>query len=593
MITNNSEPQLISNSLISSLKLKSNKKFIIFYLSIIIVLTFIAYSSSLHNDFINLLDDDVVIINNNDIKEITTGNIWKIFINSYDYMYQPLTFLSFAIEYNFFSLNPIAYHSGNLLLHLFNIILVFSFIYTLTNNLNISMIVALFFGIHPMNVQAIAWITSRSSVMYTFFFLGGLITYLYYLKNQNFIYLALTYILFILSLLSKSAAICFPLVLILIDYYFNNSKFKVKSIKYWINKLPFLIIAIIFGIISINTRTSLGPAITYLFSYSTIDIIFLVFYSASFYIIKLIIPTGLCACHYYPIKSSGILPIEYYLSAVFITSIVISIILIKSTKLRKDIIFGLLFYLATIILVLQIIPFPNSRTPERYAYIPYIGLVFTICKICLEFEGKRFIIYDLLLNQKSYNLKHIFISVIIIAALFFSFMTYERNKVWKNSLTLYSDVAEKNKKDYRAITDRGHAKALFGDNQGAIQDYNKAIENNPTYANAFLNRGHSKASLGDFYGAIIDFDMTIQINPQNAEAYNNRANTKISIGDIQGAIEDYNKVIEMNPKYTYTLINRGNAKRLLGRKEDACSDWKKAVDLGRTDAYYLINKYCK
>jgi protein O-mannosyl-transferase len=130
MIKNNTEPQLIFNGQTASLKNKSNNKFILLYLSLIIVLTFIAYSNSLKNDFINGRDDNVQVLNNYDIKDLSIHNIKKIFTNYYDFMYQPLTFLSFALEYKFFTLNPKPYHIDNLMLHLLNIILVFSlFIY--------------------------------------------------------------------------------------------------------------------------------------------------------------------------------------------------------------------------------------------------------------------------------------------------------------------------------------------------------------------------------------------------------------------------------------------------------------------------------
>ena len=162
-----------ANYIMSLAKNKYSKYYI---LAGIIVLTIIVYAKSIHNGFISGWDDREQIINNPGIKALSADNIIKFFSSYYTGMYQPLTSLSYAIEYKFFTLNPLPYHTDNLLLHLLNIILVFFFIYALTHKINIAAIVALFFGIHPMNVEDVAWVSARSSIMYTFFSLSGLIT---------------------------------------------------------------------------------------------------------------------------------------------------------------------------------------------------------------------------------------------------------------------------------------------------------------------------------------------------------------------------------------------------------------------------------
>jgi len=95
------------------------------YLAGILLLTILIYSNSLKNDFIYQLDDDVYITNCNDIKAFSTANFDAIFSTAYAGLYLPLTMLTYMIEYHFFGLDPAAYHTTNLLLHLINIMLVF------------------------------------------------------------------------------------------------------------------------------------------------------------------------------------------------------------------------------------------------------------------------------------------------------------------------------------------------------------------------------------------------------------------------------------------------------------------------------------
>jgi protein O-mannosyl-transferase len=629
-------------------KLK-NKYLNYLILSCIIIITLIIYSNSIKNDFTNW-DDNVFVTDNPDIRELSLENIRNMFTHTYEYMYVPVSVFTFAIEYKFFGLNPLPYHADNLILHLLNIILVFYFIYLLTNpqtsnnRLTISAIVALFFGIHPMHVESVAWVAERKDVLYSFFFLAGLITYIRSkrseVRSQKNKYLIFTYILFILSLLSKSAAVCFPVVLILIDYFTGSWKPEAGSWKYAMNKLPFFIIAMIIGIIAIYFQNIDHIPIAY--SNIILDRILVVTYAASFYIVKLFIPTGLCALHYYPVKTGGLLPIEYYISAVFILCIVISIILIKPSQLKKNILFGSLFYFVTIMLEIRIIYARGAFiTAERFSYLPYIGLVFAL--------GNTFIRLRLGLI-----LRQFLIGVMVIIVIIFSYMTYERNKVWFNTLTLFNDVSKKNPqklyvpkrdstnytskditgaekefnpKDAQGYIERGNAKNITGNFKEAIQDYNKAIEINPAFDKAYYNRGIAKASLGDMPGAIKDFNISIAINPKYDEALNNRGNAKASLRDVSGAIndfkrateinpqnadafnnlgivmiltgdhrraiEEFSKAIVLNPKYTEAFFNRGNSRFRLGDKQGACSDWGKAAGLGKKKAYDLINENCK
>ena len=366
-----------------------------------------------------------------------------------------------------------------------------------------------------MHVESVAWVSERKDLLYSFFFLCGLITYTKSVKcselgNQftKYRYIAITFIFFILSLLSKSSAVCFPLVLILIDYYLiNNFRLKLNNLKpmkimqYLADKLPFLILAIIFGVISINSQKNYGAIIDISHSFSIFDRIFLVSYSASFYIIRLIMPVKLCIMHDYPTKLSGMLPIEYYLSSIFIISIFVTIIIIKSSQFKKDLIFGLLFYLITIIFVLQIIPVGYAITAEHYSYLPYIGLVFTIGIFLLK-----------IINENKLKIL-IFKFLLVIITLIFLMLTYNRNKVWENGVTLFTDVIKKNPNYGDGYNSRGVAYFNMQRYNEAIKDYNKAISLKPDFVEAYNNRGNAYYVLNKYNEAINDWEKAIQLNP--------------------------------------------------------------------------------
>jgi len=582
------------------LKNKDNNNYIALYLTLIIVLTFIAFSNCLNNGF--AWDDDIQVVNNHDIRALTTFNISKIFTSYYIGMYQPLTTLSYAIEYKFAGLNPLLYHADNLLLHLLNVILVFFLIYSLTNKINISAIVVLFFGIHPMNVETVAWVSARSNLLCTLFFLGGLITYIKYVrkstvhslqsteKSQSIKYYFLTLLLFIFSLLSKSAAVCFPLVLILIDYYLpglhrlncdnydKSFKFQVLSFKLLLNKIPFFVIALLIGIVNIYSHKE-GIADTSP-SFSIIDRIFLVCYSTSFYIIKLFIPTGLCALHFYPVKLSGLLPIEYYLSAAFLAVVIVLIVLIKQGQLKKDILFGAFFYLFTIALVIQILSLGgNAITAERYSYLPYIGLVFAVGTIYDNSKIK---------NQKS-KVKNLLIYIFLfIVVIVLSATSYNRNKVWVSSLVLYSDMIEKNPNYDEGYYNRATIYSSMKQYPEAINDYSMAIKLKPNYYDAFNNRGVANFNLKKYEEALKDYDMAIKIKPDFIDAYKNRGVIYCDLKEYNKAIEDYDIAIKLNPNYAEGYENRGTINAMLKNYKGALKDYNVLIELkpNRASAYY-------
>ena len=195
---------------------------------LIIIVTLISFYPSLKNDFTNW-DDNLYVTENSTIRSLSPTNLKKISTAFFVTHYQPVTMFSYLLEYHFFKLNPFNYHLTNLILHLLNCLLVFWVIYLLSASIPVACLTALLFGIHPLQVESVAWISERKNLLYVFFFLGAMISYLYYLgKGKKLKYFLLCLGLFILALLSKSLAFTFPLVLLLLDYFLFQLFFAAK-----------------------------------------------------------------------------------------------------------------------------------------------------------------------------------------------------------------------------------------------------------------------------------------------------------------------------------------------------------------------------
>lgn len=587
---------------------KNNSTIII---TCILLITFFVFSNSLSNGFVINWDDDGYIINNPLIKNLSLESIKNIFTAPHLDNYHPLTTLSNAIELKFFGFDPKPYHFINLVLHLLNTFLVFRFVKLLSLRIEVAAITALFFGIHPMHVESVSWISERKDVLYAFFFLGSLICYLKYLNDKKAVFMAASILLFLLSLLSKPAAVILPLVLLLLDYYSGRS----ISVKIVMEKIPFFVLALLFGVIAMRIQQDSGST-SMVSAFALYDRIFLASYALVYYLLKLLIPTGLSAVHLYPENIDGRLPLEYYIAPLII--ILVAWIIYRTKEHRRMLVFGILFFLTTIILVIQLTPVGRAIVAERYTYIPYIGLFFIIGHFYCLIKDNKIVI--------ARKIKPYLLPAFAGYTFVFLVMTWNRNKAWKDSNSLFSEAIETDPDNYFAYYARAVGKGLIGDTNGAIKDYDEVVRIRPTYANgfysrgtlkekvnaadaiadyteairqdpkydkAFYNRGNLKINSRDYQGAIADYTETIRINSKNAEAYCNRGVAKYNLGNNKEAIEDYNEAIRLDPKLTNAYANRALTKFTIGDITQACNDWKMAQKYGSTDASKMIEQYCK
>jgi tetratricopeptide (TPR) repeat protein len=627
------------------------------YLIAVLIMAIAVFLPSLQNGF-TAWDDPDNVVGNTYIREFSLANIYAWFTQPLLAMYTPFVYLSYAIDYKIGELNPFIYHLHNLLLHLVNIALVFYAVKLLSRRLEAAVITAVLFAVHPLNVAAVAPVSTRGTLLYSLFFLGSYIAYIHYIQKdeRKQHYYAVSITLYLFSALSKSAAVVLPLLLLATDYYAKrlrtpDGKLDSQIIR---EKLPFFAVSIVFGIITLLVREDSGT-IWSPHTYSFFERPFLIFYSLSFYIYRLFFPFNLSAYYPYPDNASGYLPLQYYLSPLFI--LLILFIVWKSGGLRRVFVFGLLLYLINIALVLKIVPVGHENVCDRYAYLPYVGLFFIIGQLFCYVKYNGFGISAVRLQGKI--IATVILAIISLYVIFYSVVSYNRNFVWKDTFTLYKDMLDKNpssafvynqigvakanlhdykgaieeysmaiqhdKKNFRAHFNRAKVKETLNDYAGAIEDYNSILAIKPSYevyisrgsaktlledykgaisdfdravemgikdSKAYLNRGALKAALKDFKGALADLDTAVEIDPKDADAYVNRGNVRATAGDVRFAMLDFNKAIDLNPRHPGAYLNRGIV-RLSLKDGRACDDWRKALDLGEKQAGELLSQYCK
>ncbi|MBK8504676.1 MAG: hypothetical protein IPL46_22185 [Saprospiraceae bacterium] len=275
----------------------------------VLIFTLLVFIPALDADFVNW-DDESYIEENRTIQALDLEHIQEMFdpMRSLIGNYHPLTELSFAINFAIFKLDPIGYIGTNILIHLLNTILVFFFFYRFSaKDVVIATVTSLLFAIHPMHVESVCWISERKDVLYVFFYLLAMITYLSFLELGQKKYYLLTLFLFIFSLLSKAQAVTLPLVLLLLHFWHQKSSFKTLLI----NLGPIFIGSFLFGLLAIKAQ---NEALT-MIQLGLMDRLIVSNLGLFIYVLKSVLPINLSALHPYPEGLDW--PGYYYLLPIF------------------------------------------------------------------------------------------------------------------------------------------------------------------------------------------------------------------------------------------------------------------------------------
>jgi len=540
-------------------------------LGIIVILTASSFWPSLQNGFTSW-DDEKYVTRNSSIKDLSWQKTKDIFLTlKIDrHHYHPLTMLSFALEYRFFRLNPKIYHLNNLMLHVLNSVLVFVWILLITRHLGKAFLTSILFGLHPMHVESVAWVAERKDVLYAFFYLSSLIFYTRYCLTSRRAkrYFAMSLVLFLCSLLSKPAAMTLPIILILVDYLLRRS-WNTRLI--W-EKIPFLMLSICFGLIAMAQKPT--ASVEVLQNYSWLERIFFGMYAYMNYFFKALVPWNLSVYYFFPNKINGLYPVSFYVFPVLLILLIVLLIFLRRHRLF---LFCMLFYSATILLVIGIIPIGAYLMADRYSYIPFIGLFLAFAHVffsAIENQGR---IYK--------NIKHISIGLCSAIILIFSYMTYQRCQIWGDDealwgsvIQVYENQAEHYKDMELVYNKRGLAYYKKGNYAGAVEDFSLAIKLKPTHK-VYNNRAANYRELGKYDLAILDYSQAIRGNPSFPIYYKNRGKTYFLSKQYDLALSDFNKSLSLRPEYYPSFYHRAIVYQAMGQNQLAFQDLNKALKL--------------
>ncbi len=567
---------------------KSNHRLQWLHIGIIIVAVLLAYGKMYNAGFL-AWDDDKYILNNVDIRGLTSTNIKAWFSGFYVGNYQPITMLCYAVEYTLAGLQPFTYHLFGILIHAVNASLVYLFFKQLQPNSAVALVVALLFALHPSQTESVSWVAEQKTVVSACFYLIAMLQYLRYKECPSNKRMAGVFFAGALAMLSKGTAVTLPIALIAIDVWKGDA---INEAKTWLSKLSLIGMSLIIGVVAFQGQSS-GNFIDGENAHGIVEKIVFGGYAYVQYLVRLFLPVGLSAMYPYP-KEPEIIHYLY----LFLAGGILFLIYISYRKKLTALAGGLLFYTFNIAIVLQFVPFGEALMADRYMYVACIGLLYPA-------------VYYPFSWLKQHGKEKATLAIGGIAAMLLLSLTFIRNEAWESdtgffealaealpnsAVAQYSlggmymkngdlDMAELHLKQATRI-DAGNYKAWYnlgtlylrkGKAMESLDALNKAIAING-YTKAYLARATLHQAAGKTVQAIADIDNVLKREPKNAKAYFLKAGCYAQHNEMQKALDNYNKALLFGNDAEF-YIKRGSVLSKLKRHSEALSDLNTAVTI--------------
>lgn len=553
------------------------------YLLIALVAAGVIYFSLFDNEYLNY-DDDLYVHENPLIRTMKVGDL---FAGPYASQYSPMAMTIMAVQYKISdSIGFIRF--GSLFVHLLNVLFIFLIFKNLTKEDWMAGVIAVLWAVHPMQVESVAWLAASMKIgTYALFYLASIWFYIKYLdKTESKGMLVISIVTMLFAALCKEQAVALPLTLLAIDYFKER---KIFSASVLIEKVPFFVISLIFGLLTLNATSGAldgkVPIVNGENAFGFFERMILALHSLTAYIHNTIIPIDLSFFYTYPLKTN--IPISVYIHAIITLGLVGVLVWAwknKSTWLA----FGLLFFFINVFFptLTSLMAVRDVLMADRYMYVPLAGLLFIL-------------VYGL----NSIKSKLPFHPQIIgfTLALVFGVLGFMRVDVFQTSATLFTDVI--NKESYSkpplnphlalAFNNRGIYRKRAGDIKGALADYEMAIRSNAAYPNALVGRGNIYFNAGQDDKALADYNKVAELDPNNGYNLSARGSIYAKRGQNDLALQDLNKAIQAEPYFKDAYSNRALVYLNAGNPAEAIKDVDSFLNLSPNSAdMYELKGVC-
>ncbi|MCX5795677.1 MAG: tetratricopeptide repeat protein [Elusimicrobia bacterium] len=534
------------------------------------------FSPALNNGFVNW-DDTLYIRGNFDFRGLDWGHLRWMFTTLYGGLYQPLYWLSLALDYALWGLDPFGYHLSNLLIHAANAAVFFAVAASLLERiapppsptaaprwplLAGAAFSALVFALHPLRVESVAWVSERRDVLSAFFYLLSILAYLRgadrasgaggWWRGQGW---ALLW--FAAALLSKALALSLPLVLILLDIYplrrlppAPGRWGEPGTRPVWLEKLPFLLLAAAAGSLATRAHGMAGSTPLPLQSWGLMPRACQACYGMVFYLGKTLWPAGLCAFHELP------LPLLLRTWPYWACAALVCALTAAAVRAWRRWPAGLLlwvFYGASLAPVIGLVRMTNTTlaAADRWTYLA-----------CLGWAVGAGALLERLLRRDRPLVRAAALSLAAALLIVLSALTVRQLRVWKDSISLWSAVL-----------------AVYPDSTFARDTLRQALTYKDSPAQRYNNMGADLAGQGRLAEAELAFSQSLRADPNLALTHTNMGLCLLREGRLAEAESRLRRSIRLDPRDPDALAALAAVLAAQGRTEDAAAAKRQALAL--------------
>ena len=493
-----------------------------------------------HFEFLNYDDPGYVIENGRVRAGLTFENaLWSLTaIRGGNW--HPVTWVSHMLDVEVYGLNPGGHHLTNLLIHALNTLLLFLLLRAMTGRMWVSAFAALLFGVHPMHVQSVAWISERKDVLSTCFWLLTLLAYHRYTNDRTRRTYALSLAAFVLALATKPMVVTLPFVLLLLDFWplrrIDFERPLRENRVYLVEKAPFFALSLVICAVTLFAQWKGGAVRSFEevplgLRLENVPIAYV------YYIQKLLWPTSLAVL--YPLRSSPIWEVGFSLA-------LLGGITFLGFRLRRRcpwLAVGWLWYLGILVPVIGIVHVGEHAYADRYTYVPYIGLFLIVAWGSAEFVPRR----------ASARVALGLAALLVIGGSMAAARIEAR--YWMDDERLFRRALAVTEGNSLAHNNLGTALLRQGRVDEAAEHFSASLRIRPDYDLANVNLGIAKGTKGEIAAAMEIFEEVLERDPANVLAHTNLGVAYITQGDLDAATRHLRQALRIEP---YNLQARNN-----------------------------------
>ena len=541
---------------------------------LLVIAVFLVFGQTLHFDFVNYDDNGNVYETPQVTAGVSLSGIKWAVTHTQIGRWTPIATISRQIDCQFFALRAGGHHLTNVVLHALAAVLLFLFLLDLTGFIWRSGFVTAVFALHPLHVEAVAWVSERSELLCAVFFILALWSYSNYTrKSLRRLHYAIAMFWFALGFMSKPMIVTLPFVMLLLDYWPLGRFGKVSPSRLIFEKTPFFLLVLVFcaATVFVAGQPVLAIHLPLLIRFQNAIV------SCAIYLRQTVWPSDLAA--YYPPRSFS--PAEVAVSLALLCSL--SAVAFFWRKKHPVLVTGWLWFLGMIAPVIGLKQITDYTHADRYMYLPQVGLCLAIAWMLADYSAQ-------------WRHRRALLGGIAGVVLFvLGAVAYRQTSSWRDSFALWTHTLACTKDNTFAHNNLGFFLAGQGRTEDAATHFREAIQIDPAFWKPHYNLAKILSQQGQTGEAIAQYQMSLQIYPAFAEGHYNFGLVLESQGRTGEAIDQYREALKLNPDDTLAVSIHTNLGDILvgqGRVEEGAAHFLKAIQIDPGDwmARYDLGK---